>query len=166
MTTDVRDARPPKAVVQLSNPVLSVLLRTPAGAGLSKLARLQFTGRRSGRRMAVIVGWHAAADGTAIVFTPARWRANFADGAMAQVDWRGHREERRGTLDLDAASVATELSAVIEGGTSPRALGLRVPPGQAVTADDVIATGRAMIRFEAPTTSPPSPAPPHGDGDP
>jgi hypothetical protein len=157
MTADVHDARPPKAVVQLSNPVLSVLLRTRAGSGLSNLARVQFTGRRSGRRLAVIVGWHAAADGTAIVFTPARWRANFADGAPAQVHWRGHREERLGTLDRDAASVATELNTVLESGTSPRALGLRVPRGQAVTAEDVTATGRAMIRFGAPTLPGPDP---------
>ncbi len=146
MSTAVTDARPPQALVRVSNPVLTFLLGTRAGRRLTDLALLEFPGRRTGRRISVVVGWHIV-DGTPLVFTPATWRANFAEGATARVRHGGRDEERLGTLDLDAAAVAAGINTVLGAGSSPRALGLRVPSGQVVTADDVTRTGRAMVRF-------------------
>lgn len=149
MSPAVQDARPPRVVVGLSNPMLKRLLRTRVGRRMAKLALVEVTGRRSGRRLSVVVGWHEV-DDTPLVFTPAPWQANFAGGAPATVHWQGRREERTGTLETDPAAVARALDVVIGGGTSPRALGLRVPVGHTVTAADVVGTGRAMVRFSAP----------------
>ncbi|MDP9222569.1 MAG: grhN, partial [Actinomycetota bacterium] len=109
-------------------------------------ALLEFRGRRSGRRLSVVVGWYTVGD-TRVVFTPAPWRWNFAGGAAATVRFRGLDEDHVGTLELDPATVARALHAVIRAGTSPRALGLRVPAGHTVTADDVVRTRRAMVLF-------------------
>lgn len=149
MSTAVTDARPPHAVVRISNPLLAFLLRTRAGSRLPELALLDFPGRRSGRRISVVVGWHVV-DGNPIVLTPASWRANFTEGAMARICQGGREGERLGTLELDPAAVAEALNAVLRAGASPRTLGLRVPVGHVITADDVVRTGRAMVRFGPP----------------
>jgi hypothetical protein len=149
VSTAVRDARPPRTVVGISNPVLKVLLRTRAGRSLTQLAVIEFPGRRTGRRYAVVVGWHTVED-VGVVFTPAPWRTNFAGGATATVHWGGRSEERTGTLVLDPTAVANALDGVIRAGSSPRTLGLQMPAGHTITAADVIETGRAMITFEPP----------------
>jgi hypothetical protein len=82
-----------------------------------------------------------------VVFTQAPWRWNFAGGAAATVRFRGLDEDHVGTLELDPATVAGALHAVIRAGTSPSALGLRVPAGHTVTAGDVVRTRRAMVLF-------------------
>src|SRR4051794_21368801 len=46
-----RDAKPPLALVRMMNPVLRLLLRTPLARALRPFALLEFTGRRSGRRL-------------------------------------------------------------------------------------------------------------------
>lgn len=132
--------------MRVSNPLLTFLLGTRAGSRLADLALLEFPGRRTGRRISVVVGWHIV-DGTPLVFTPAPWRANFAEGATARVRQGGRDEVQFGTLDLEAAAVAAGLNAVLGAGSSPRALGLRVQAGHVVTAEDVTRTGRAMVRF-------------------
>ena len=153
MSAAVTDARPPHAMVQILNPLLAFLLRTRAGSRLAELALVEFPGRRSGRRISVVVGWHVV-DGNALVLTPASWRANFAGGVRAHVCQGGREEERLGTLELDPAAVAEALNAVLRAGASPRKLGLRVPVGHVIRADDVIRTGRAMVRFGPPLTRP------------
>ena len=142
----VRDALPPAAVLAILNPLMKALLRSRASRAIGGLALIEFPGSRTGRRLSVVVGWHTL-DGTPVAFTPARWRTNFAGGAAAAVRWRGRDEEHVGTLESDAEAVAQGINAVVRDGTSPRALGLRVPAGQAVTADDVRRTGRTMVRF-------------------
>ena len=146
MNTGVRDARPPRAVLRLLNPIVKTLLRTRASRAIPQIALLEFRGRRSGRRLSVVVGWYTVGD-TRVVFTPAPWRSNFAGGAPATVRWRGLEEDQVGTLELDPATVARAIDLVIRAGTSPRTLGLRVPPGHIVTAGDVLRTRRAMVLF-------------------
>jgi hypothetical protein len=91
MTAVVRDARPPTAMVAAINPILRALLRTPFARLAKHLALLEFSGRRSGRRYRVPVGWHQA-DGVPVVFTPAPWRANFQGGAPTTVHHRGRSQ--------------------------------------------------------------------------
>ena len=146
MTALTRDARPPRFVVAMSNPVLKVVLQTPAGRSIRPLALLTFDGRRSGRRISVVVGWHHV-DGVPVVVTPASWRANFAAGLPAIVRSRGRRTEVVGTLDADPEVVADAIASIIRGGTSPRALGLAVLDGHTVTTDEVRNLGRALVRF-------------------
>jgi hypothetical protein len=148
LTSPVVDAPPPGAVLRLANPVMRALLHTPVSRLIRPLALLQLTGTRSGRNFSVVVGWHIV-DGTPVVFTPARWRANFVGGASALVRRRGRRERVVGVLESDPVAVARAINQVLASGTSPRALALRVESGHEITADDVVATRRAMVRFHA-----------------
>jgi hypothetical protein len=146
MITEIGDARPPEAVLRVVNPVLRTLLRTPISRAMKGLALLRFDGRRSGRRFSVVVGWHVI-DGVPVVLTPAPWRANFADGAAVTVRRRGRDERLVGRLETDPVTVAAAINALLAAGTSPRAIGLKLPDGHTFSPADVIATGRAMIRF-------------------
>jgi hypothetical protein len=143
----VQDAHPPAAVIRVVNPIMRTLLRTPVARLLADVALIEFTGRRSGRRYRVPVGWHGL-DGTTTVFTPARWRANFAGGVAADVRHRGRSRQMTGTLVTDPTAVAHALQRVLDAGTPPRRIGLSIAPGHTLTEDDVTSTHRAMIRFQ------------------
>ena len=145
-TQTVRDARPPAAVIMLLNPIMRRVLRTPLGRAIKPFALLEFTGRRSGRRYRVPVGWHAI-DGTTVVFTPASWSVNFAAAIPVEVRHRGRVEAMTGTLVTDPDLVASALNTLFTDGAPPRAVGLDMQSGHTVTATDVVAVNRAMIRF-------------------
>jgi hypothetical protein len=142
----VRDARPPALVVRLTNVIMTRLLRTRVGRVLKPLALLEFEGRRSAQVRRVVVGWHTTAT-TAVVLTPAPWRANFAHGHSATVFWNGRRNIMIGTLDIDPVAVAATVNALLEAGTPARSLALRIPPGHRIEPDDITRTNRAAIRF-------------------
>jgi hypothetical protein len=146
MTTTVRDARPPTAVIRILNPIMRNVLRTPLGRLVRPFALLEFEGRRSGRYYRVPVGWHEE-DGVSMVFTPAPWRVNFAHGARTTVRHRGQVLEMTGTLVTDRTEVARALESLFTSGTRPRAVGLDVPTGHTLTAIDVATVDRALIRF-------------------
>jgi len=148
MTAVVRDARPPRAVIRILNPIMRTVLRTPAGRLVKPFALLEFRGRRSGRRYRVPVGWHDLR-GEHLVLTPAAWRVNFRDGAEATVRYRGRRTSMTCTLVASPSEVAQAIDAIIDSGKSPGQIGLRVPPGHTVTADEVVAVDRKVIRFTA-----------------
>ena len=155
MTTAVRDARPPAALIRLLNPILRVLLPSRLGRLVRPFALIEFTGRRSGSRYRVPAGLHRAG-GFTVVFTPAAWRANFSGGASATLHHRGRTRQMIGTLITDPAEVADALRSVLAGGTSPRLLGLHIPSEHRVDASDIASVGREMIRFHtdnAPTPS-------------
>ncbi len=142
-----RDARPPLLVVRLMNPIMRVMLRTPFGRLVRPLALLEFRGRRSGRLLRVPVGWHETDIGY-VVFTPAAWRVNFRGGAAVTVYRHGRRFERFGTLDDDTGSVAAALQTVADRRGSLRSVAVEIPDNHRVTAADVEAIDRALIRFE------------------
>jgi hypothetical protein len=145
---DVTDARPPLVLVRVLSPVLRAVLATPLGRLLPGIAVLRFSGRRSGRPYRVVVGWYDRAARPTVV-TPASWRANFAppDGLVARVRQGGRTRAMRGTLRVDPAAVADRLNAILDGGTPPSRLGLRMAQGHRVTPDDVVAIQRAVITF-------------------
>jgi hypothetical protein len=144
----VGDQRPPAAVLKVLNPVLRGLIDSPLGRALpGSLVVLEFSGRRSGRRYRIVVGWHDL-DGDRAVFTPARWRLNFRGGAPVSVRHKGRTLQGTGTLEEDPEAVAEAFRRVIDAGESPRMLGLRVPAGHRIGAADVRATGRALVRLE------------------
>ena len=146
MTDLVRNARPPRLVVGLMNPLLKLVLRSPAGRAIGPLALLSFAGRRSGRRISVVVGWHHVS-GSAVVVTPASWRVNFEGGAAATVFSHGRRAEFVGTLTTDPSNVSKSIVSLLGDGTSPRALALSIADGHTITADDVRRVDRAVIEF-------------------
>ena len=57
------------------------------------------------------VGWHEV-DGVATVFTPALWRANFAEGHPVTVHHRGQRLHLTGTLETDPGRIAAALQSL------------------------------------------------------
>jgi hypothetical protein len=149
----VSDARPPALVVRPTNLIMRLLLRTPLGRLVKPLALLEFTGRRSGTRRRVVVGWHR--DGTtAIVLTPAPWRANFDDGYPSTVYWCGRRSSVIGKLDTDPARIAATVTALLRGGTPARSFGLKIAAGHTLNHTDITRTNRAIIHFERADTTP------------
>jgi hypothetical protein len=146
VTTAIRDAKPPEFLVNMLNPIMRGVLRTPLGRVMRLFAMLDFRGRQSGRRYRVPVFWHPVGD-EGFVFTPARWQANFAGGASARVLRRGRTETMTGTLVTDPGAVAEAFNAVLATGKKPSQMGLSMPAGHAVTAADVDAVRRSMIRF-------------------
>ncbi|HEY0520258.1 MAG TPA: hypothetical protein VGC84_12265 [Ilumatobacteraceae bacterium] len=146
----VEDAAPPAAVLRVLNPILRLLLRLPTSRLIKPLALAEFTGRKTGERRRVVVGWHRI-DDIAVVVTPAAWRANFIGGRSATVRRRGSAADYSGTLVTDPDVVAATLNTLLANGTSPRSLALRMPAGHHITADDVAHTRRALIRFEPAT---------------
>jgi len=145
-TAVARDARPPLLLVRVMNPVLRTALRTPLGRLVRRFALLEFRGRRTGRRYRVPVGWHDIGREHAVV-TPARWRVNFRDGRPVTVHHRGRRRELTGTLEADAAIVASALQAIVDRTGSLASVGVAVPPRHHVSVEDVIAVDRALVRF-------------------
>jgi len=124
------------------------VLRTPLGRLVRPFALLEFSGRRSGRRYCVPVGWHESDDGP-VVLTPSPWRINFAGGAHITAHYRGRRQHMTGILVTDPATVAAVLQSMFASGTSPRSMGLEVATGHTITPSDVVSVERAMIRLQA-----------------
>jgi hypothetical protein len=147
INSGVRDVRPPAIVVRILNPLMRALLGSRLGRRMQNVALIEFSGRRSGRAYRIPVGWHHVG-GQAIVVTPAGWRANFADGRAATVHHGGLAQSMRGTLVTDEVEVAQALQAMLDAGTPPRQLGLRIPSGHRVLSSDVSAVNRAIVRFE------------------
>ncbi|HZX56551.1 MAG TPA: hypothetical protein VFE86_17815 [Ilumatobacteraceae bacterium] len=146
--SQVVDAPPPKAALRVVNPLVRLVLRTPIARLVEPLALLEFDGRRTGRRRRIVVGWHFI-DDQPLVVTPAKWRANFVGGGVATVRWKGNVAEFVGTLDTDPAVVAAAINALLNAGATPRSLALRIPAGHVMSAADVTATRRGIVRFES-----------------
>ncbi len=147
MTAVARDARPPLALVRVMNPTMRVVLRTPLGRLVRPFALLEFTGRRSGRRFSVPVGWHEI-DSRHVVVTPAPWRENFRDGLPVTVWVHGQRQDLTGVLDDDPNRVAVALQSLADRRGSLRSVGVDIPAGHRVSVADVAAVDRAVVRFD------------------
>jgi hypothetical protein len=144
----VTDHRPPDAVLRVINPLFRGVLTSPLGSRVNgPFAVLEFRGRRTGRTFRIVVGWHDL-DGRHLVFTPARWRLNFSDGAPVTVTTGGRRRTGTGTLISDPEAVASAMQGVLDAGTKPRDLGLNIAHGHRVTAADMATTGREMVAVE------------------
>jgi hypothetical protein len=147
MTVAARDARPPLSLVRMMNLIMRVFLRTPLGRMVRPFALLEFTGRRSARRFLVPVGWHEIDSGH-VAFTPAPWRAHFRNGIPVTVWLRGQRQNLIGVLDDDPEQVAVALQSLADHRGSLRPIGVDIPAGHRLTAADVAAVDRAVIRFQ------------------
>jgi len=126
------------------NPIVKWELRTPL-ARLLPWAELSFAGRRTGRRIAVVVRMYRI-DGEPVTFTPNRWRANFVEPRALTMRFKGSVHERVATLVRDPAVVAVALNRLLDQGLWVPA-GLRVRKGETFTAELVVSTDTAMLRF-------------------
>jgi hypothetical protein len=103
----ITKSHPPKALLRLVvNPILARLLHTPfAGAARHQFMVVDFTGRKSGHAYSLVLSAHLI-DGILYALTGATWKANFRDGAPAQVLHDGKTAAMRGELITDTAEVA------------------------------------------------------------
>ena len=143
----IRVQPPPRAVLRVVNPVMRLLLTSPLAARLPRsMALLEFTGRRSGRRLAVPVGVHEVEDGL-VVFTEAAWRHNFAGGRDVTLRRGPTCRQGRGVLVEDPQAVAVALGDAVAR-VGARNLAMRTAPGRQITHDDLVRLGRRMVRLE------------------
>ncbi|HEY1842746.1 MAG TPA: hypothetical protein VGG53_21485 [Mycobacterium sp.] len=117
MTEDshaVTASHPPQTLLRLINPIFTLLLRTPfAGAARNQFMAVDFKGRKSGRPYSLVLTAHLI-DGILYALTGATWKANFRDGAPAQVLHDGKTNTMRGELITDTAHVADLLARCAE----------------------------------------------------
>jgi hypothetical protein len=86
---NVRLSPPPPTLMRLLNPLVRrVLSSRHLGGRIDQIMLLEFTGRRSGRRIRVPVALHLI-DGVPMAFTHRPWRLNFAGGAPVTITHRG-----------------------------------------------------------------------------
>ena len=136
-------------MLRVLNPIMRTLLLSPAARVLpNALGVLEFAGRRTGKRYRIVVGAHDLGDAKA-VFTSAPWSRNFTAGAPVTLVQEGRRRPGSATLVEDPEAVAQAFQTVFDEGAPPRALGLEVPDGHRMTAEDVRAVQRVMIRIDA-----------------
>jgi hypothetical protein len=141
--TGIRSLHPPRALMRhVVNPLVRGVLRSPASRWTGSLLLLEFTGRRTGRRLSVPALGHPH-DGAVYVMTDAPWAANFRGGAPVVVHGRGRRTARQGVLVEDRAEAAAAMRATLaESGA--RSLGLRLTPGSDPTDDELCAVRRSV----------------------
>jgi hypothetical protein len=141
----VRSAHPPAWVMRVVNPVARAVARSPLGRRAGSLTVLHFEGRRSGKRYAVPVMTYE--NGGPVVFTDARWAANFVGGAPVVVRRGGRTRTGFAGVVGDPHEAAEGLRAVLAGLRSPRGIGL-VIDGDHVPTDAELNAVRTMIRLE------------------
>ncbi|GAA4551150.1 nitroreductase/quinone reductase family protein [Pseudonocardia xishanensis] len=114
MSTTLTRTVPPQPMVDLVNPLVRGVLRSPLHGALdSALLILHVTGRRSGRRFDIPVGY-IELDGAHLVVTQHTWRANLRGGAEVEVTIRGARVAMHAEVDEDPVSVAAAFDRVVE----------------------------------------------------
>lgn len=114
---------------------------------------LNFTGRKSGRRYSVPVSAHRI-DGDLYAIASAGWKANFRDGATAEVLYDGKTTSMRGELIREPAAVADlALRAAESYGAdkAQRTMGLKFRDGRIPTLADFTEAARregmGAVRF-------------------
>jgi hypothetical protein len=150
----VERRRPPKGAFVVVNRVMRWLLASPRRAsGLGRhVLLLHVTGRTSGRRLDVPVGYRELPDGRLLVFTSSIWRANLRGRPQVELTRRGVRRPASAELVEDPDAVADVYRAAIAevGHTrAGRRLGLRInvdrEPTHEELADVAERSGLALI---------------------
>jgi hypothetical protein len=146
MTSTVRRSAPPPTLVKMGNPLVRMLLGSPLHGVLDgSFLVLHLTGRRTGRRYDIPVGY-VDMQGKLAVVTVARWRANLRGGADITVTMHGCLRPMHALLDEDPASVAVSYEAMISRigwKKAQRQLGISVPGGRAPTLLELEEAARA-----------------------
>ncbi|HUB55856.1 MAG TPA: hypothetical protein VMB04_11915 [Mycobacterium sp.] len=131
-------SHPPDALLRVVNPLMKMMLHTPfAGPARSQLMVVDFTGRKSGRPYSLVVSAHVI-DNILYAMTGASWKANFRDGAAAQVLHDGKTTKMRGELITDKPHVVDLYARVAEAygaKRAARAMGLAFRDHQMPTHD-------------------------------
>jgi hypothetical protein len=132
-------------MMRVSNPVMRVLLRSPAGGPMRRqFMVLRFFGRKTGRRYDIPVVAHRL-DGELYALTDAAWRNNFCGGADVEVTLDGHVTRMRGQLLEDPQAVAPLYARAIGHFGVKRAqrmLGLKIPTPGTPAAEELAEAAR------------------------
>lgn len=136
----VERTTPPLLLVKIANPVLRRLLASPLHGLLDRhLALLHLTGRRTGRRFDIPIGYHDI-DGVTTVFTNSTWRCNLRGGADVELTFRGRRRPAYATLVEDPDTVAGVYGGIIERlgwQSAQRRLGITIHVRRTPTIDEL-----------------------------
>lgn len=138
-------------LTRVGNVVMRPLIRSQMGAHMHDLAVISFTGRTSGRRYAVPVGYQEL-DGQGLILTAASWKANLRGGADVEVVHDGRMRRMRADLIEDADEVADIYVALLQrlGLKKAMKIGLKIS-GDCVPTHDELAHAvdgkRAVVRL-------------------
>ena len=150
----VERRHPPAALMHLINPVVRRLISSGRGRAGDQLILLHYTGRKSGRRFDIPVGYQLIA-GTPTVFTNSRWRHNFSGGRDIEMTLRGRRRAARATLVDDPTIVAQvyyDLISELGVKAAQRRMGIRVNLDRNPTLEEldeaVRRYGLSLVRLE------------------
>jgi F420H(2)-dependent quinone reductase len=139
------------AILQLLNPVLRVVLRSPLHWPLSRwFAVLAWTGRKSGRAYSTPVSY-VHEDNTAYVTTGDRWWRNLAGGAPVTMAIGGRWRQGVGQPITDRAESATLHERLFrEHAWFRRLSGIPAHDGfpDVAALDRALAAGRTLVRIE------------------
>ncbi len=144
--------RPPKVLYRVLNPLFGLVLRSPLHGLVSKrLLLLTFTGRKSGKRYTIPVGY-GQADNTLLLGTQSRWKHNLCGGVPVKVRLRGR--QRAGTAEVidDEAGLAEAYRTMLD--VAPdygRIVGVRLDPDGRANPDAVARVrqeGHVVIRIQ------------------
>jgi hypothetical protein len=103
----------PPVLYKLVNPTLRLLLHTPLHSLLSgRLALLTFTGRTSGKRYQVPVGYVQQGN-TVLINTQSRWQRNLAGGAEVTLRLRGQSYRGWAELLTDVQEMAAAYRTIL-----------------------------------------------------
>jgi hypothetical protein len=112
--TQVVPTPPSDRILRLINPFVRLLLRSPLHVMASDtLLLLTYTGRKTGKRYTIPVGYSREGD-VITVFTSHGWWKNLQGGASVQLEIKGVR--RHGTTEAicaDVPTIAAELHALM-----------------------------------------------------
>jgi deazaflavin-dependent oxidoreductase (nitroreductase family) len=133
----VEDARPPKAVLRLLNPIMVALLRSRLHRLASKnFMLLTVTGRRSGRSYTLPVSRHEQPDGTLVVSAAGSWRHNLRGGGDVRVTLDGRERAAHVTSEEDPLRAAEVFKGLLDH-ASPRDVGVKVNVDRSPTPEEI-----------------------------
>ena len=133
----MQDARPPRNVIRIVNPVVNALLRSPLHRLLGKnLMLLTVTGRKTGRTYTVPVGRHESRDGTFVLSASGNWRHNLRGGAAVRLTLDGRERAAHAVLEEDPERAAEAFKTMLDQ-AGPRALGVKVNVDRSPTIAEI-----------------------------
>ncbi len=142
-----------RTMMKIGNAVMVPMLRSRIGARMHDLALLNVTGRRTGKRYTIPVGYHEL-EGEAIVLTSSAWRKNLRGGADVAVTHEGRTRRMHAEVLEEPGAVADIYGTMLErvGVRHSVRVGLRVAGDEMPTHDelmDAIGGRRAVVRLTA-----------------
>jgi hypothetical protein len=144
----VERVHPPRWLIShLVNPFARKMLRLKSMIG-DEVLLLRFTGRRSGRRYEIPVGYRRI-DGRIGLLTNSGWRHNFRQGRDVEIVLRGETMRASASLldePLEVATIYAQLIAEHGLNDAPRRLGIKINVDREPTVDELadMARGSGM----------------------